>query len=60
MSTAAPLPTWLIREKRYGRWTFHARATTRHEALALARACGLTEPATITEEQPSAPVTTES
>lgn len=56
------VPTWLIREKRYGRWTFHARARTQHEALALARACGLTEPATITrvEEPPSAPVTTES
>ncbi|MBN1442851.1 MAG: hypothetical protein JXA90_09080 [Planctomycetes bacterium] len=49
------IPTWLVKEKRYGRWSFRVKAQTPAEAVRFARACGFTEPATI-ERLPSVPV----
>lgn len=55
--SAAALPAWIVQEKRYHLWSFRVKAATAAEALKFARACGFTEPATITLEP--APRTTE-
>ena len=45
---AAPLPVWIVEEKKFGRWVFEVHARTAAEALSAARVCGFTGPATVT------------
>ncbi len=45
-----PLRTFLVEEKKHGLWAYRALARDAKDALRQARACGLTEPAKVTDE----------
>lgn len=47
----APLPVWIVVEKKHQRWECRVYASTAAEALRFARSCGFWEPATVTREE---------